>query len=281
MCKPNRIKFTICFLVFPALNLNLKTSDLPQPPNSPSPPPAEPQNPPSKPKVASSELRNLRTSLPQNPPPLPPKPNLRTSNSRTRAGTSEPTLPPQKTTATTPTSWPCRTPGPTPLAKSSLRCRSRCSRPSTASSAGPPAWVGNLTYDFIAGTNQIRNLHAAAPRNNRATTAPCPSQPIHTEGGSGCPAAKASESWLGVYYTTAETNGTITAAVTDHFTVTSEPPPQTAEPCLPFPGTIHTSASANLNLVTPTSPRPFPSSKPQNLEIPPKRRDLPPNLNLG
>ena len=95
--------------------------------------------------------------------------------------------------------------------------------------------MGNLTYDFIAGTNQIRNLHAAAPRNNRATTAPCPSQPIHTEGGSGCPAAKASESWLGVYYTTAETNGTITAAVTDHFTVTSEPPPPNRGTLPPLP----------------------------------------------
>ena len=35
-----------------------------------------------------------------------------------------------------------------------------------------PAWLGNVTWDLLAGTNQIRNLHATGPLNMAAMRTP-------------------------------------------------------------------------------------------------------------
>ena len=79
-----------------------------------------------------------------------------------------------------------------------------------------PAWQGEITWDLLVGTNQIRNLHAVAPlsialaNDNSRAEADALLLP------------KASESWvlaqLGGYYTTQEADDAIAAALTNHFT---------------------------------------------------------------
>ena len=63
-----------------------------------------------------------------------------------------------------------------------------------------PAWLGNVTWDLLAGTNQVRNLHATGPlsialANDDRTLS------------FGCDA-----------YTTQQTDDAIAAALTDYFT---------------------------------------------------------------
>ena len=47
-----------------------------------------------------------------------------------------------------------------------------------------PAWVGEITWDLLVGTNQIRNLHAVAPLSIALAndTGPCPCPAIPTPG---------------------------------------------------------------------------------------------------
>ena len=63
-----------------------------------------------------------------------------------------------------------------------------------------PAWVGNVTWDLLAGTNQIRNLHATGPLS----------------------IALANDDWTLSFgcdaYTTQETDDAIAAALTNYFT---------------------------------------------------------------
>ena len=63
-----------------------------------------------------------------------------------------------------------------------------------------PAWLGNVTWDLLAGTNQIRNLHATGPLS----------------------IALANDDWTLSFgcdaYTTQQTDDTIAAALTDYFT---------------------------------------------------------------
>ena len=63
-----------------------------------------------------------------------------------------------------------------------------------------PAWVGEITWDLLVGTNQIRNLHAVAPLS----------------------IALANDNWtLSLscgYYTTQEADDAVAAALTNHFT---------------------------------------------------------------
>ena len=65
-----------------------------------------------------------------------------------------------------------------------------------------PAWVGEITWDLLVGTNQIRNLHAVAPLS----------------------IALANDNWtLSLScdaYSTAQTDDAIAAALTNHFTRT-------------------------------------------------------------
>ena len=89
-----------------------------------------------------------------------------------------------------------------------------------------PAWVGNITWDLLAGTNQIRNLHAVAPlsiqlaNDNWTLSFACDAYSKAEADALLLP--KASESWvlatLGNYYTVQEANDAITAALTNHFT---------------------------------------------------------------
>ena len=63
-----------------------------------------------------------------------------------------------------------------------------------------PAWVGNVTFDLLAGTNQIRNLHATGPLS----------------------IALANDDWTLSFgcdaYTTQQTDDAIAAALTNYFT---------------------------------------------------------------
>ena len=63
-----------------------------------------------------------------------------------------------------------------------------------------PAWVGNVTWDLLAGTNQIRNLHATGPLSIQL----------------------ANDDWTLSFgcdaYTTQQTDDAIAAALTDYFT---------------------------------------------------------------
>ena len=63
-----------------------------------------------------------------------------------------------------------------------------------------PAWLGNVTWDLLAGTNQIRNLHATGPLS----------------------IALANDDWTLSFgcdaYTTQQTDDAIAAALTDYFT---------------------------------------------------------------
>ena len=63
-----------------------------------------------------------------------------------------------------------------------------------------PAWVGNVTWDLLAGTNQIRNLHATGPLSIQL----------------------ANDDWTLSFgcdaYTTQETDQVIAAALTNYFT---------------------------------------------------------------
>ena len=63
-----------------------------------------------------------------------------------------------------------------------------------------PAWLGNVTWDLLAGTNQIRNLHAAAPLSIQLTNDDWTLS-------FGCDA-----------YTTQQTDDAIAAALVDYFT---------------------------------------------------------------
>ena len=89
-----------------------------------------------------------------------------------------------------------------------------------------PAWPGNVTFDLLAGTNQIRNLHAAGPlsialaNDNWTLSFACDAYSKAEADALLLP--KASESWvlatLGGYYTVQEANDAITAALGNHFT---------------------------------------------------------------
>ena len=63
-----------------------------------------------------------------------------------------------------------------------------------------PAWLGNVTWDLLAGTNQVRNLHATGPLS----------------------IALANDDWTLSFgcdaYTTQQTDDAIAAALTDYFT---------------------------------------------------------------
>ena len=63
-----------------------------------------------------------------------------------------------------------------------------------------PAWLGNVTWDLLAGTNQIRNLHAAGPLSIQLTNDDWTLS-------FGCDA-----------YTTQQTDDAIAAALVDYFT---------------------------------------------------------------
>ena len=63
-----------------------------------------------------------------------------------------------------------------------------------------PAWLGNVTWDLLAGTNQIRNLHATRPLSIQLTNDDWTLS-------FGCDA-----------YTTQQTDDAIAAALTDYFT---------------------------------------------------------------
>ena len=63
-----------------------------------------------------------------------------------------------------------------------------------------PAWLGNVTWDLLAGTNQIRNLHATGPLSIQLTNDDWTLS-------FGCDA-----------YTTQQTDDAIAAALTDYFT---------------------------------------------------------------
>ena len=89
-----------------------------------------------------------------------------------------------------------------------------------------PAWPGEITWDLLAGTNQIRNLHATGPlsialaNDNWTLSFACDSYSRGEADALLLP--KASESWvlatLGNYYTTQEANDAITAALSNYFT---------------------------------------------------------------
>ena len=89
-----------------------------------------------------------------------------------------------------------------------------------------PAWPGNVTFDLLAGTNQIRNLHAAGPlsialaNDNWTLSFACDAYSKAEADALLLP--KASESWvlatLGNFYTVQEANDAITAALGVYFT---------------------------------------------------------------
>ena len=89
-----------------------------------------------------------------------------------------------------------------------------------------PAWPGNVTWDLLAGTNQIRNLHAVAPLSiqlaNDNWTLSFSVDSYSTAQTDALLLPKASEAWvttqLGGYYTIQGTDDAITAALTNHFT---------------------------------------------------------------
>ena len=89
-----------------------------------------------------------------------------------------------------------------------------------------PAWVGEITWDLLVGTNQIRNLHAVAPLSialaNDNWTLSLSCDAYSTAQTDALLLPKASESWvlatLGGYYTTQQADDAIAAALTNHFT---------------------------------------------------------------
>ena len=89
-----------------------------------------------------------------------------------------------------------------------------------------PAWPGNITFDLLAGTNQIRNFHAVAPMGlalaNDNWTLSLSCDAYSTAQTDALLLPKASESWvlaqLGGYSTTQQTSDAIAAALTNHFT---------------------------------------------------------------
>ena len=89
-----------------------------------------------------------------------------------------------------------------------------------------PAWVGNITWDLLAGTNQVRNLHAVAPLSiqlaNDDWTLSFSVDSYSTAQTDALLLPKASESWvlaqLVGYSTTQQTSDAIAAALTNHFT---------------------------------------------------------------
>ena len=88
-----------------------------------------------------------------------------------------------------------------------------------------PAWPGNVIWDLLAGTNQIRNLHAVAPLSiqlaNDNWTLSFSVDSYSKAETDALLLPKASESWvlatLDGYYTVQEANDAITAALTNHF----------------------------------------------------------------
>ena len=89
-----------------------------------------------------------------------------------------------------------------------------------------PAWPGNITFDLLAGTNQIRNFHAVAPMGlalaNDNWTLSLSCDAYSTAQTDALLLPKASESWvlaqLGGYSTTQQTSDAMAAALTNHFT---------------------------------------------------------------
>ena len=89
-----------------------------------------------------------------------------------------------------------------------------------------PAWQGEITWDLLVGTNQVRNIHAVAPlsialaNNNWTLSLSCDAYSRAEADALLLP--KASESWvlaqLGGYYTTQQADDDIAAALTNHFT---------------------------------------------------------------
>ena len=89
-----------------------------------------------------------------------------------------------------------------------------------------PAWPGNVTWDLLAGTNTVRNLHAVAPlsiqlaNDNWTLSFACDAYSRGETDALLLP--KASEVWvttqLGGYYTVQEANDAITAALGNYFT---------------------------------------------------------------
>ena len=89
-----------------------------------------------------------------------------------------------------------------------------------------PAWPGNITWDLLVGTNQVRNFHAVAPMGlglvNDDWTLQLTCDAYSTAQTDALLLAKASESWvlaqLGGYSTTQQTSDAIAAALTDYWT---------------------------------------------------------------
>ena len=89
-----------------------------------------------------------------------------------------------------------------------------------------PAWQGEITWDLIAGTNQVRNLHAVAPLSiqlaNDDWTLSFACDAYSRAEADALLLPKASEAWvlatLGGYSTTQETADAIAAALTNYFT---------------------------------------------------------------
>ena len=89
-----------------------------------------------------------------------------------------------------------------------------------------PAWQGEITWDLLVGTNQIRNFHAVAPLSialaNDNWTLSLSCDAYSTAQTDALLLPKASESWvlaqLGGYYTTQEADDAVAAALTNHFT---------------------------------------------------------------
>ena len=89
-----------------------------------------------------------------------------------------------------------------------------------------PAWQGEITWDLLVGTNQVRNLHAVAPlsialaNDNWTLSLSCDAYSRAEADALLLP--KASESWvlaqLGGYYTSQQADDAIAAALTNHFT---------------------------------------------------------------
>ena len=89
-----------------------------------------------------------------------------------------------------------------------------------------PAWPGEITWDLLVGTNQIRNFHAVAPMGlglvNDNWTLQLTCDAYSTAQTDALLLPKASESWvlaqLGGYSTAQQTSDAIAAALTDYFT---------------------------------------------------------------
>ena len=89
-----------------------------------------------------------------------------------------------------------------------------------------PAWQGEITWDLLVGTNQIRNFHAVAPMGlglvNDNWTLQLTCDAYSTAQTDALLLPKAGESWvlaqLGGYYTSQQADDAIAAALTNHFT---------------------------------------------------------------